>query len=285
MSNNLRPNSRKAIEWISWLTNGAPVYVEQMSSQGNSNPKHKFYPANDATSAVRFVESNNNDAYQRNIYFVPNAEFLVGKRKKENLSAAGNLHVDLDFKDYPGDLNEQKDRILALLCDEGTRPKGIPHPTAIWFTGGGFQAVWRLTESISVELAEELNHALLVALQGGLGTHDASRLLRVPWTMNWLDDKKRSDGREPKLAFPLHPMNLDSPPVTFSVEDFQMRRVKSEPKLPIAATGKSSFLPEFEKLPLPDDLNSIIPLDQKWAEVIMTGETRQIRLMLPARNW
>ena len=139
-----------------------------MSSRGSAKPKYKLYPNKDSASAVRFVASNNNHAYQRNIYFVPNAEFLVGKRKKENLSAVRCLHVDLDFKDYPGDLNEQKNRILALLCDEGTRPKGIPHPTAIWFTGGGFQAIWRLTEPINVELAEEQNHALLVALQGGL---------------------------------------------------------------------------------------------------------------------
>ncbi|NRB02611.1 MAG: hypothetical protein HRU30_05035, partial [Rhodobacteraceae bacterium] len=49
--------------------------------------------------------------------------------------------------------------------------------------------------------------------------------------------------------------------------------IKSEPKLPIAATGKPKVSLEFEALPLPDDLNSIIPLDEKWAEVIMTGES------------
>jgi len=272
MSSKLVADPKKAIEFVNWLAQEAPLYLEQMSSQGNANPKHKLYPANETASAVRFVAGNNTETYQRNMYFVPNAEFLDGKRNKANLSAVRFLHVDLDCKDYPGDLKQQEERILALLCDEPARPKGIPHPTAIWFTGGGFQAVWRLTEPISVELAEELNHALLVALQGGLGTHDASRLLRVPWTMNWLNDKKRADGRVPKLAHPLHPMNLNSPPVSFSVDDFQMRRVMSEPKLPLAATGKPKDSFEFEALPLPDDLNSIIPLDQKWAEVIMTGE-------------
>lgn len=120
-----------------------------------------------------------------------------------------------------------------------------------------------------MEEAEELNQALLFALQGGLGTHDASRLLRVPWTMNWLNDKKRADGRVPKLAQPLHPINLNSPPVSFSVDDFQMRRPKPEPKLPMAGSAASV---EFDATPLPEDLSTIIPLDPKWAEVIMTGQ-------------
>ncbi|GGE55799.1 VapE domain-containing protein [Actibacterium pelagium] len=272
MSSKLFADPKKAIEYVNWLSQDAPLYLEQMSSQGNANPKHKLYPANESASAVRFVAGNNNDTYQRNMYFVPNAEFLIGKRNKDNLSAVRFLHVDLDCKDYPGDLKQQEERILALLFDEPIRPKGIPQPSAIWFTGGGFQAVWKLNEPISVELAEELNHALLVAFQGGLGTHDASRLLRLPWTMNWLNDKKRADGRVPKLARPLHPFNLNSPPESFSVGDFQMRRTKSESKFPVAATGTPNQSLEFDPLPLPDDLNSIIPLDQKWAEVILTGE-------------
>lgn len=263
------PDPKKAIENLLWLSSGEPLYLEQMSSQGNANPKHKRYPANEAAAAVRFVGGNNNDTYQRNIYFVPNAEFLEGKRNKANLSAVRFLHVDLDCKDYPGEERQQEERIIDLLFEEDKRPKGVPHPTAIWFTGGGFQAVWRLKEPISLEDAEELNHALLSVLQGGLCTHDASRLLRVPWSMNWLNDKKRADGREPKLAHPLHPENLNSPPVSYTVDDFKMRRAKPEPKLP--ATGTTTTL-LFEAKPLPEDLTTIIPLDEKWVKVIMFGE-------------
>ena len=261
------PDPKKAIENLLWLSSGEPLYLEQMSSQGNANPKHKRYPANEAAAAVRFVGGNNNDTYQRNIYFVPNAEFLEGKRNKANLSAVRFLHVDLDCKDYPGEERQQEERIIDLLFEEDKRPKGVPHPTAIWFTGGGFQAVWRLKEPISLE--DELNHALLSVLQGGLCTHDASRLLRVPWSMNWLNDKKRADGREPKLAHPLHPENLNSPPVSYTVDDFKMRRAKPEPKLP--ATGTTTTL-LFEAKPLPEDLTTIIPLDEKWVKVIMFGE-------------
>lgn len=269
MTIKLLPDPKKAIENLLWLSSGEPLYLEQMSSQGNANPKHKLYPANEASAAVRFVGGNNNETYQRNIYFVPNAEFLEGKRNKANLNAVRFLHVDLDSKDYPGDERQQEERIIALLFEEDIRPKGVPHPTAVWFTGGGFQAVWRLKEPISVEEAEELNQALLSAMQGGLGTHDASRLLRVPWTMNWLNDKKRADGREPKLAHPMYPGKLNAPPVSYTVEDFKMNRAKSESNLP---TPRTTTTLEFEAIPLPDDLDTIIPLDEKWVKVIMFGE-------------
>lgn len=268
----LRSDPQKAVKFLNWLTQYAPIYLEQMSSRGKANPKHKSYGAGETASAVSFVSGNNNDIYQRNLYFLPNAEYLEGKRNKANLKAVGYLHVDLDNKDYPGDENQQEERIINLLMEEGIRPKGIPHPSAIWFTGGGFQAVWKLKEPISVDAAEALNKSLLVALQGGPGTHDANRLLRLPWTTNWLNDKKRDSGRVPKVAHPIHPINFESPPVSFNVDDFHMRRADPEPKL-LQATGGTTNVPlDFEALPLPDDLSSIIPLDQKWVEVLMTGQ-------------
>ena len=266
------PNPKRAIETISWLNPGAPIYVEQMSSRGNANPKPKIYPANEVANAARFVAGNNGDDYQRNLYFLPNAEFLSGKRNKANLSAVRFLHVDLDCKDYPGDEKQQEERIIDLLYEAAVRPKGIPLPTMIWFTGGGFQAVWRLAEPISVESAEELNLSLLIALQGGEGTHDASRLLRMPYSVNWLNDKKRAAGREPKVAHLIHPMDFNAPPVSYAVEDFKVRRAKPETKLPTVPGAKADNLQDIEPLPLPDDLSDIIPLDPKWSEVIMTGK-------------
>ena len=35
------PDPKKAIENLLWLSSGEPLYLEQMSSQGNANPKHK----------------------------------------------------------------------------------------------------------------------------------------------------------------------------------------------------------------------------------------------------
>ena len=135
------------------------------------------------------------------MYFLPNAKFMVGKRRKSNIQQAQFLHVDLDCKDYPGSLAEQENRIIGLLLEKRERPKGIPEPTAVWFTGGGYQAVWKLHEPVPPEIAEDYNKRLLRSLQGGDGTHNVDRLLRLPGTINWLNDRKRGAGREPALSF------------------------------------------------------------------------------------
>lgn len=271
MSNSLKPNPQRAIEWLLWLSAGEKIYLEHISSQGAARPKGRPYQGSEAASAAQFVAGNNGNDYHRNLYFVPNAEFLDGPRAKANLKAVRFLHVDLDCKDYPGTENEQNDKILGLLYDEKMRPKGIPHPTTIWFTGGGYQALWRLTEPIGIEEAEALNRSLLVALQGGAGTHDAGRLLRLPWTINWLNDKKRAAGREPVLARPLDPLNTNSPPVSYSLADFQIKRVKPEANSHPGTVSSQVAIPEFEALPLPENLHEIVPDEPVWLGAILSG--------------
>jgi len=271
MANNLKPDPTRAIEFVRWLTAEVPLHFESMASQGKAAPKAKAFSFSDREKAISFVTSGNSNDAQRNMYFLPNAEFLEGARKKENLSAVRFLHVDLDYKDYPGDENEQSDFVLGILHDDKKRPKGVPLPSAIWETGGGCQAVWKLDEPLEIEKAEELNKALLFALQGGPGTHNADRLLRVPWTMNWLNDKKRADGRKPALAWHFEPMKLTKPPRTYSVGDFRVKLPKEAAK----PTGKLSELAtpavEIEPLPLPDHLYEVLPPEPEWVEAIMTG--------------
>lgn len=275
MAKRAKSNPQKAIEWYFWLNGGKQIYLEYICSQGAARPKGKFYQASEAASAARFVSSNNGDDYQRNMHFIANAEFLDGRRVKANLKAVRFLHVDLDCKDYPGTEEEQFDRIIELLLDVNKRPKGIPAPTTAWFTGGGFQAIWLLEEPIGVDAAEDLNRALLVALQGGLGTHDAGRLLRLPWTTNWLNDKKRAAGREPMVAVPLEPLNTNSPPVSYSVTDFQVKSVKRDAESQSRSASKAISVPEFEALPLPENLNEVVPDDPIWFEAILTGKHPQ----------
>ncbi|MCG6557075.1 hypothetical protein MB818_02610 [Ruegeria sp. 1NDH52C] len=267
MAGNLKPNPTRAIEFVRWLTSEAPVHLESMASQGKAAPKVKVFGISGNDQAVAFVASGNTGEVQRNMYFLPNAEFLDGVRKKVNLRAARFLHVDLDFKDYPGDETDQEAFVMSILMDDDTRPKGIPRPSAIWKTGGGCQAVWKLDEPLEVEKAEELNKALLFVLQGGPGTHNTDRLLRLPWTMNWLNDKKRADGREPALAWHFEPMDLKKPPRTYSAGDFRVKLPK-EVKQPTAVLAP---VVEIEPLPLPDHLYEVLPPEPDWAEAIMTG--------------
>lgn len=274
MSDVLKPDPARAVEFLMWLNPGVSMHIESMASVGPAKPRPRQFDADQCAQAVEFVSTANGAAMQRNMYFLPNAEFLQGDRKKSNLSAARFLHVDLDHKDYPGSEAEQEERVLALLVDQKVRPKGVPQPSALWFTGGGCQAVWRMAEPLSVEASEELSYSILAAMQGGLGTHNADRLLRLPHTVNWLNDKKRAAGRQPELAVQLDPVQFDAPPRSYTLDAFSVRMTKhaaaAMASLPSAGTPVDTT--KLEPLALPSDLMEVLPAEQKWVDVIVTGK-------------
>lgn len=271
MDNRPQPDPEKATRFLEWLNSSASLYIESMASAGAANPIARHFSTDGLSEAISFVSTGNAPLEQRNMYFLPNAEFLDGKRKKENLAFARFLHVDLDNKDYPGTEGEQQDRILALLLDRKVRPKGVPHPSAVWFTGGGYQAVWRLAEPLAVEAAEELNLAVLMAMSGGSGTHNADRLLRLPWTTNWLNDKKRAAGRKPATAYHLHPFDFGQPPRAYSRADFSLRLPRRDGSS-LAPSSRMQRVERLESLPFPEDLMEILPSEPKWVEVIVSGQ-------------
>ncbi|SHH01669.1 VapE domain-containing protein [Cognatishimia maritima] len=271
MAGNLKPNPSRAIEFIRWLNPEASLYLESMANKGKAAPKAKVFGPSEHEQAVVFVASGNSGETQRNMYFLPNAEYLEGTRKKTNLSCVRFLHVDLDYKDYPGTETEQRDFVWGVLHDDSKRPVGVPLPSAIWETGAGCQAVWKLEEPVSIAKAEELNKTLLHILQGGPGTHNADRLLRLPWTMNWLNDKKRAAGREPALAWHFEPMNLTKPPTTYLLSDFRVKLPKGVNNSNANGTEVGSTAIAVEPLELPDQLTDILPPEPVWIEAILNG--------------
>lgn len=268
MSKELLPNPQRAIAFLSWLTSGQDMYLANMQSEGKGTLANRIFGSNETNAAADFVSARNSEDQRHNIFFLPNFEFLQGKRLKANLTGARFVCVDLDYKDYPGDVDEIADHLLDILLDPKVRAKGIPAPTAMWETGGGMQAVWRMSEQIPVEVAEELTRALYDVFQGDPAPHDSSRLLRLPDTVNWLTDKKRKLGRVPARANRLEPFKFDNPPASYTLEDFKVRRT------PGRSMVSSSGVPSVQEVipkPLPDDPVDVIPLEQKWVEVIVDG--------------
>lgn len=270
MSDELQPDSDEGIGFLTWINPDAPIYLERMESAGPQNPKARTYQAHDADSAKRFVSANNAPERRRNVYYMPNAALLSGRRSKANVPGSEFLWVDLDCKDYRGNESEPRDEILSLLTDDKRRPKGVPKATAIVFTGGGYQALWKLDGTIPTDQAETTNKALLEAFGGAPGPVVVSQLLRLPGTVNWLSDKKKADGREPARAFLLDPPKLDKAPITYCVEDFTLRIPKE--KALVAPKPLGIEFADIAPLPLPDNLADIMPPNHKWLEVIFTGK-------------
>lgn len=141
-----------------------------------------------------------------NLYFHVNPvmHLLTKKAERRDIKQIVCLHVDIDAKSQHLPLEQQLDQIYKKLTE--TPPRGLPPPTVIIFSGGGFQAFWFLKEPIEINgdvaRAEELKryNQQLEILFDGDNCHNVDRLMRAPFTINIPDKKKAERGRKPALA-------------------------------------------------------------------------------------
>jgi hypothetical protein len=166
-----------------------------------------FFPGQEQ-ALLDYLDEHNGT---RNIYFsinpVRNAENK--KAKRDNIASLSWLHVDIDPRKQrdpytKAQLTKEKKRLLGLVTDN--RPKGVPEPTWIIHSGGGYQAAWKLEEPLKLDGSEEeFEEAKLWNMQlevefGGDNCHNVDRILRLPGTMNLPDARKVKAGRTATLA-------------------------------------------------------------------------------------
>lgn len=125
-----------------------------------------------------------------------------GRAKKADTTAIEYLFADLDADKFAEGhalfglpLEERKDAVMRELS-------GAPNPpTFIVDSGGGLQALWRLDDPLpvteeNVAWAEGSNRWLAQNFTGGdKGVTDIGRLLRLPGSVNFPDERKRKRGR------------------------------------------------------------------------------------------
>lgn len=137
---------------------------------------------------------------ERNIYFGVNPTMrpLTKKAAREDIKEVAYLHVDVDPR-AGDDLEEEQARIKALVTTG--LPDGVPPPTFVVFSGGGYQAFWKLKEPIAVDgdvdKAEDakLYNVWLERAFGADSCHNVDRIMRVPGTCNLPDARKVAKGR------------------------------------------------------------------------------------------
>ncbi len=152
----------------------------------------------------------------RNIYF-SEAEPLRPMSKKcerTDIRRVWYLHVDVDPR-AGEDLEDEQARALALCTTN--LPDGVPEPTFVVFSGGGYQAHWRLEEPIVIDgdldKAEDakLYNVQLERLFAADNCHNIDRIMRLPGTVNVPDQKKRKKGRTETLALVYKSSGLSYP--------------------------------------------------------------------------
>lgn len=139
-----------------------------------------------------------------NLYYSVNALKPSGRNRKatkQDVARALHLHGDVDD---PTALHRLR--------------KFAPKPSAIVFSGGGYQAFWKLEElSGDLDRVERINAELARRL-GGDKCHNVDRIMRLPGTINLPNSKKRKTGRVPMLAYVVEDETDWSR--TYSLDDF-----------------------------------------------------------------
>ncbi|MBI1382573.1 MAG: hypothetical protein GC161_15965 [Planctomycetaceae bacterium] len=205
------PQYAKSIEFLErWLPGGPWVLTSMIPDKpkkGRATFTDTFGP-NDVKSGrlLGWLEDQGTQG-RRNIYWTPNAcrkQTVKEKPKKVDIQGLYALHVDLDPR-AGEDLAEERERIRKLLLDPSAL--GIPKPTTIVFSGGGYQAFWRLRVPFLIAEATEaaaddagLWNRHLGDLLGGDATHNVDRVMRLPGSINRPDARKRDKGRTEALA-------------------------------------------------------------------------------------
>jgi len=139
-----------------------------------------------------------------NIYFQVNPVRgdVEKKTERADIAAMAWLHIDLDPR-AGEDLDAEQARILSSLKQP---PAGVPPPTCVIFSGGGYQAFWRLKEPVpingDVALAEDAKryNTQLETLFQSDATGNVDRIMRLPGTVNRPNAKKKARGQKLALA-------------------------------------------------------------------------------------
>ncbi len=165
----------------------------------NANDKPKGVWTKDLEKAVNFAVRWNRKEW--NTYWTVNPLMRDPgpKPSESDVLEMRWIHVDIDPRPKEALAAEQK-RIKMLL--DGASPK----PTLVVFSGGGYQAFWRLEKAIPINGREELyeeaklyNKQMVVNYEAD-PCQNTDRLMRLPGTVNWPNKRKIDKGRSATLA-------------------------------------------------------------------------------------
>jgi putative DNA primase/helicase len=200
-----KADTTSAIRFLKALRPAGPWVLTAIIPDGPTTTQS--FEASDEAGAIRFIKSTNHAG--QNVYFTGNSCGRPGRKpKKADMTGAIMLHADSDPRDDET-IEAAKKRIMAAYVAHD------PPPSLIVDSGNGLQGLWLLErefvfqkltsapnskaydEEVQMRVApiEDRNRALAIATDAPPGTHNADRLLRLPGTINFPNEKKKAQGR------------------------------------------------------------------------------------------
>jgi len=204
----------------------SPYFLElgtqSLNADGTSSLKTKSYPLSISgmKSMIKLALGRNNKYLQENIYYTvcPRDEQKFDEEKgyplrttASNVSLGTTVWADVDSKDFQGGKDEAWSRVSSLK----------PFPSIVVDTGNGFHLYWLLSGLFDANDVSAICRRVGVWV-GGDQVFDKARILRLPGTMNWKEQ------RNPKMARIIH---FDDS-VRYTLDDFDHYPVVNHPVPP-----------------------------------------------------
>jgi Virulence-associated protein E/RepB DNA-primase from phage plasmid len=195
------PDTAAAVEFLKLVYPRGPWVLTAIRPDRKAIETKTFRPESEAALLSWLKRLNGN----HNLYWSTNPPMrdLSKKAEREDIKEVAYLHVDIDPR-AGEDVASEGARILALFNEK--LPAALPPPTVVLFSGGGYQAFWKLAEPIPIDgdlesaEAAKLFNLKIEQLLGGDNCHNVDRIMRLPGTINVPDESKLKKGRKPALA-------------------------------------------------------------------------------------
>jgi hypothetical protein len=137
-----QPDNEAAIKFLEMFEPEGPWVLTAIPAHRKVIQTRTFYP-HSIPSLREWLAVRNGSA---NLYFHVNRPLRDLDEKAEGKDVRW-LHVDVDPR--AGEpVEEEQRRILSLMTER--LPSGVAKPTIILFSGGGFQALWRLESPMPI---------------------------------------------------------------------------------------------------------------------------------------
>lgn len=194
------PNYSDSLAFLERWDGQGPWVLTAIGLDGTGIETRSFFPK-DRSTVLEWLSAQ---GAARNIYFSVNPVLgpVSKKAERTDIRALAWLHVDIDPR-AGEDIAAEQQRALRVLQEP---PGGLPRPTVVVFSGGGYQGFWKLAEEVhlggDLAAAEEAKrwNLQLEVLFGADNCHNVDRIMRLPGTVNRPNTKKRQKGRTEALA-------------------------------------------------------------------------------------